>query len=117
MKPKGQFLFSSEEGHALCLKILLPLLPFHPHDYQIDGICAALDGKDVMAILPTGSGKTGLFFMYMLVIRELWKNPELYPQKMIPTNPLMVAICPTNYLENQTVSTEIPCMLISFSCT
>jgi superfamily II DNA or RNA helicase len=91
----------------LCLRILLPFLPFHPHDYQIKGVCAALDRKDILAILPTGSGKTGLFFMYLLAIRALKVDPSLCPRwvrnKKILEKPLIIAVCPTIYLEHQIV--------------
>jgi superfamily II DNA or RNA helicase len=96
---------TSPEGHALCLKILLPKLPFQPHDYQLDGICASLDGRDLLAVLPTGAGKTGLLFMYMLVVQRFIEEPDLRPEgtREYPKHPLMLVICPTNYIEFQTV--------------
>jgi hypothetical protein len=69
----------------------------------------------VLAILPTGSGKTGLFFMFTLVIKALSEDPSLCPQwKEVPKNPVMIAICPTNYIENQTVRIEIIHLLTLF---
>ena len=53
------FLFSSPEGFALCRRILSEHLPYDPHDFQIEGICKVLDRVDLLAILATGSGKTG----------------------------------------------------------
>jgi hypothetical protein len=44
------FSFSSPEGYALCRSILKPLLPYDPHDHQLEGICKALDGVDVLAL-------------------------------------------------------------------
>jgi hypothetical protein len=52
------FIFSSTEGHALCRRILKELLPYDPHDVQIEGICKVMDNVDLFAILATGSGKT-----------------------------------------------------------
>lgn len=103
---KKPFLFKSKEGKALCLKILKdnPLLPFRPHDAQLEGICAALDKDDLLAVLPTGYGKTGLFFMYMLVMRALAKDRTLYPGGWKgPSDPIMVIICPTIFIERQIV--------------
>ena len=65
--PKA-LIFSSPEGHTLCRLILATLLPYEPHDFQIEGICKMLDGVDLFAILATGMGKTGFLSMYMLVV-------------------------------------------------
>ncbi|KAJ7574897.1 hypothetical protein C8J56DRAFT_871901 [Mycena floridula] len=97
--------FLSHTGIALCHTILRPLLPFTPHDYQIQGVCAALDGLDVFAILPTSAGKTGLFYMFILVARAISVNPDICPWKSFPENPVLIAICPTNYIENQLENT------------
>jgi superfamily II DNA/RNA helicase len=102
------FLFSSAEGYALCRRILRPLLPYDPHDYQLEGICKALDGVDVLAILPTGSGKTGLLSMFLLVVRALAQDPSLCPTaKKFPKNPAILVICPTNFIEHQIVRDNI----------
>ena len=63
------FIFSSPEGHTLFRLILAALLPYKPHDFQIEGICKMLDGIDLFAILATGMGKTG--FLYICV---LWSS-------------------------------------------
>jgi len=98
------FIFSSSEGYALCRSILRPLLPYDPHDYQLEGICNALDGVDVLAILPTGSGKTGFLSMFLLVVRALVNDPSLCPRaRKFPKNPAILVICPTNYIEHQIV--------------
>jgi ATP-dependent helicase YprA (DUF1998 family) len=60
-----KFLFSSIEGWTFCRRILSERLPFCPHDYQLDGITAILDGKDLLAISATGSGKSGYIYMLM----------------------------------------------------
>jgi hypothetical protein len=74
--PEGLFIFSSFEGHILCRNIHLA---YHPHDVQIEGICKLLDGVDTFAILRTGMGKTGFLSMYMLVLLEILKCPNLCP--------------------------------------
>ena len=97
------FLFSSPEGFALCRLILKEYLPYDPHDFQIEGICKAFDRVDLLAILATGTGKTGFLTMYMLVVLAIKKDPSLCPSAKFPYNPCMLAICPTKYLEHQMV--------------
>ncbi|KAI0734061.1 hypothetical protein C8Q72DRAFT_771610, partial [Fomitopsis betulina] len=72
-------------------------------DYQLEGVCQVLDGRDLLAALATGSGKTGFYYMYMLMLIELSKNPSLcdplYPAA--PKDPAMVAVYPPIGLEEQ----------------
>src|ERR1700735_5166360 len=65
--PKA-FIFSSPEGHTLHRFILAAILPYEPHDFQIEGICKMLDGIHPFAILATGMGKTRFPSMYMLMV-------------------------------------------------
>lgn len=110
---KEAFKLNSPSGWALCRRILEPLLPYTPHDYQLEGICSALDGSDVFAILPTGAGKTGLMTHLLLVARTLAENPSLCPNLpglgRIPKHPILLAICPTNYIEYQLVCHFLHC--------
>jgi hypothetical protein len=95
------FNFISSEGYTLCRGILRPLLPYDPHDYLLEGRCKALDGVDVLAILPTGSGKTGFLSRFLLVVRALVNNVALCPEaRKFPKNPAIFVICPTNYIEH-----------------
>ncbi|KAJ3764815.1 P-loop containing nucleoside triphosphate hydrolase protein [Lentinula raphanica] len=107
--PTRPFSFRSEHGYALISKIVQMYAPFQPHDYVLEGIAALLDGLDLIAITPTGSGKTGYISFTTLVVRELTTRPANYPEieeiiKRFPKNPLVLAICPTNYLEYQLLS-------------
>lgn len=54
--------------------ILQPLLPYEPHDYQLEGVAKCLDGIDLLAVLPTGSGKTAYYSMLMLAAQSLAKK-------------------------------------------
>src|ERR1700733_8325798 len=36
------FISSFTEGYALCRRILRPILPYHPHDYELEGVCIRL---------------------------------------------------------------------------
>ncbi|KAH9931748.1 P-loop containing nucleoside triphosphate hydrolase protein [Amylocystis lapponica] len=101
---RRSFQFSSPAGRALCRSILARHFPYAPHDYQLDGVCQALDGVDVLAVTPTGSGKTGFMTMYMVIARELACEPSLYPgpgtlPAAFKKNAMMLVVCPTKSLE------------------
>jgi ATP-dependent helicase YprA (DUF1998 family) len=102
-----KFLFSSIEGWSLCRKILLQRLPFCPHDYQLDGISAVLDGKDLLAISATGSGKTGYIYMLMHTLLAILEEPSLCPTVDFPKNPAILVIYPTTALEEDQVSEKL----------
>ncbi|KAH9922249.1 P-loop containing nucleoside triphosphate hydrolase protein [Fomitopsis serialis] len=98
----SRYIFSTSEGHALTRQVLRKSLPYDPHDYQLEGICQVLDGLDLLAALATGSGKTGFFSMYMLMLIELSNNLSLCtPPVAVPKDPAMVGIFPTIGLEEQ----------------
>ncbi|KAJ7089968.1 hypothetical protein C8R44DRAFT_892150 [Mycena epipterygia] len=98
------FKFHSPEGFLLVGKILLDALPhFEPHSYQMDGMCKILDGVDLVAVTPTGSGKTGFLFLTILVMIAIAKNPSLCPTVKFPKDPTIVVVCPTNSIEQQIV--------------
>ncbi len=101
------FTFSSPEGRELCRRVILEQLGYGPHDYQLEGVCKALDGVDILAITPTGSGKTGYLVMYFLVMRAIMKNPGLCdnPPAHFNKSPAMVVVCPTLALEDDMVAT------------
>ncbi|KAL1943189.1 hypothetical protein VTO73DRAFT_4264 [Trametes versicolor] len=65
---------------------------YGPHDYQLEGVCKALDGIDILAVTPTGSGKTGFLIMYLIVMRVLMTRPErcANPPLHFKKNPAMV---------------------------
>jgi hypothetical protein len=59
---------------------------------------------DLLTITPTGSGKTGYYIMYMLVILAVLKNPDRFPSLRFPKNPCLMVICPTIPLQLEMVS-------------
>ncbi|KAJ6627941.1 P-loop containing nucleoside triphosphate hydrolase protein, partial [Mycena sp. CBHHK59/15] len=89
-------------GFTLVRSILLEVLPaFQPHDYQMDGICKVLDGIDLVAVTPTGSGKTGYLFLSILVMIAIANTPSLCPSVKFPKDPAIIVVCPTNSIEQQ----------------
>ena len=100
------FKFSSPAGRELVKKILSSRLPYMPHDYQLEGVCKSLDGIHLLAILPTGGGKTGFYAMYMLVLIALSQDPSLRPPNLrhkIPPDPALILVLPTLDLEHDMV--------------
>ena len=99
------FLFSSEEGKDLVCQILRNPWPHIPRDYQIEAVAKALDGVDVLAILPTGAGKTAILVMFMLVLIHIKLNPEDFAShcSQFPDDPIAIVIYPTNCLEEEQV--------------
>ncbi|TFK95045.1 P-loop containing nucleoside triphosphate hydrolase protein, partial [Polyporus arcularius HHB13444] len=101
--PASIFRFSSATGRELCHKIITNQLGYDPHGYQLDGICQALDGMDLLAVTPTGSGKTGFLVMYLLVMHAVVREPSLCGEARPPPHfrkdAAMVVVCPTKSLE------------------
>ncbi|KAF9524234.1 hypothetical protein CPB83DRAFT_774197 [Crepidotus variabilis] len=94
---------SSAEGLQLARQLLRPQLPHPIHDYILEGVCKALDGTNVLAVLKTGGGKSGYFYGYILLITAL---QTLSPRctllkRKFPANPAMVIIFPTKGLEEE----------------
>lgn len=100
----AEYKFSNPHGYDLLRSILRPHLKYEPHDYQLEGVAKSLDGVHLVAVLATGAGKTAYFAMYMLVLQELSKNPNLCnPPKKVPKDPAMVVVYPTVNLEEEMV--------------
>ena len=103
--------YNTPAGRALVRKILAECLPpsFEPHDYQIEGICPAMDGEDVLATMATGTGKTGFFIFLMLVIRAISQDPSLALGGItFPEDPAMIVVCPTKALQADMVHIHFP---------
>ena len=99
------FLFSSEEGKDLVRQILRNPWPHTPRDYQIEAVAKLLDGIDVLAILPTGAGKTAILTMFMLILIHIKLNPEGFTShcSQFPDDPIAIVVYPTNCLEEEQV--------------
>ncbi|KAI9065080.1 P-loop containing nucleoside triphosphate hydrolase protein [Trametes sanguinea] len=101
--PPLPFVFCSSEGQELVRKVVSDALPYVPHDHQVNGVCKLLDGIDVVAVLPTGSGKTTYYVMYTLMLLALSANPSLCdpPYKCFTRDPCLIMVYPTNGLEEE----------------
>lgn len=76
----GNFKFNSATGHALISLFISLYLPYMLHEYVLEGLGHILDGMDLVAITPTGSGKTGFMAFTALVSQELAISPNKYPE-------------------------------------
>jgi len=99
------FSFSSEVGKNLIRRSLQGLWPHTPHDHQLEAVTKALDGTDVLAILPTGAGKTAILIIFMLVVIYMKEHPDVHAEHSarFPDDPIMVVVYPTNCLEEEQV--------------
>ena len=105
-RKSNPFSFSSEAGEELIREVLRDPWPHTPRDYQIEAVAKVLDGIDVLAILPTGAGKTAILTMSMLILNHMKLNPERFEPycRRFPDDPIMVVVYPTNCLEEEQVS-------------
>jgi len=101
------FSFSSEAGKSLVRQFLQDLWPHTPRNHQLEAVTKALDGTDVLAILPTGTGKTAILTMFMLVLTHMKAHLDRYAPHSVrfPDDPIMVVVYPTNCLEEEQVRT------------
>jgi len=104
-RKSNTFSFSSGDGVKLVREVLRDVWSHTPRDYQIEAVGKLLDGIDVLAILPTGAGKTAILMMFMLVLDHMRLNPGCLPSRcrQFPDEPIVVVVYPTNCLEEEQV--------------
>ena len=101
------FKWSSHTGHTLCQNILKgTALEYQTHNWQMQGICQCPNIIDLFTITPTGSGKTGCFTMYILVVLAVSKNTSLYPTAKFLHDPCLMVICLTILLQLEMVCAQ-----------
>ena len=105
-KPPDKQKYDSDAGRALCKRILEKYLPYEPHDYILDGVCPVMDGYDLLATTPTGSGKAGYFILLMLVVHEI--AADKIGEKKFPKDPVMIVVLPTKALKKSMVCFNLP---------
>ena len=102
--PYSQPVYNTEAGRTLVTDILARNQSIEPHDYQLEGICYALDGVDLVAAMATGARKTGFYCFLMLVILAISQDPNIaLAGKTFPINPCMLLIAPTKALQEDMV--------------
>jgi len=96
---------SSVEGMKLARELLCPQLDHEIHDYVLEGVCQALDGKHILAVAPTSGGKTSYYYGYILLLKALQQvdPPSPFLKRTYPANPVMVVVFPTKGLQEEMV--------------
>ncbi|KAF9230789.1 P-loop containing nucleoside triphosphate hydrolase protein, partial [Melanogaster broomeanus] len=97
-------LWLSSERQSLIRQIIsarLPQWPTGPHKFQVESWARTLDGQSQLLVVPTGGGKTAVFYGILLILEHLKKSPihELGPFKF-PNNPVIMIVTPLNELGN-----------------
>ena len=70
-----------------------PLVGYDPRDYQLEAVAQIIEGQDVLALLSTAAGKTGIFVTAILSSLKLKTDPvraRSYPaiSSRVPSNRL-----------------------------
>ncbi|KAF9234427.1 hypothetical protein BU15DRAFT_13834, partial [Melanogaster broomeanus] len=98
----------SDRAHQVVRNIIKEKLtqwPAGPRDFQVDAWCRTLAGVSQLLVVPTGGGKTALFFGTLLIIHELLKRPHpILKTHKLPPNPMVVVVTPLNALGDTQVS-------------
>jgi len=114
---------SSPEGMKLARELLCPQLDHEVHDYVLEGVCKALDGKHVLAVAPTSGGKTSYYYGYILLLKALQQvdPPSPFLKRRYPANPAMVIVFPTKGLQEEMVRLQkyapFHCLIFFIACT
>lgn len=98
--------WTSNEGHEKIRSIIQEVIPQwtdSPRDYQVDSWARTLDSIDQLAIIYTSAGKTTLFYVPVLIMQYVNKNPEK-KFALFPRTPVALVIVPLIELGNNHVS-------------
>ena len=96
-------IFSTSHGHAK-IRQILSTLNIYPHDHQLEGIAASLDGEDVVATMATGTGRAGFYTFLMLVILAISRDSSISLGGVrFPANPAILLVVPTRALQEDMV--------------
>ncbi|KAJ7643002.1 P-loop containing nucleoside triphosphate hydrolase protein [Mycena polygramma] len=61
-------------------------------------VIRVLDGQDILCGMTTGAGKSGMFAVPIIVLREMARNRQLYPDLPIRELPMGIVVTPTKGL-------------------
>jgi len=94
-------------GHATITEIIKKQIPEWKdglHDWQLNLVARILDGDDIFCCTATGDGKSALFAVPIIVLREIALNPRLYGDFKYPEFPVGLLVMPTKGLAANMVS-------------
>ncbi|KAJ6534237.1 P-loop containing nucleoside triphosphate hydrolase protein [Mycena capillaripes] len=70
----------------------------YPEQHKL--IVRVLDGEDIFCCMATGAGKSAIFAVPIIILREMVRNPHLYPDLPVRALPVGMVITPTKGLAN-----------------
>ncbi|KAJ6548935.1 hypothetical protein B0H19DRAFT_953021 [Mycena capillaripes] len=73
----------------------------YPEQHKL--IVRVLDGEDIFCCMATGAGKSAIFAVPIIILREMVRNPHLYPDLPVRALPVGMVITPTKGLAANTV--------------
>lgn len=97
----------SELGRQTVQRIVVKLIPAWPnglYDWQLDLVAPVLDGVDIFGVTATGDGKTVVFGIPILVLLEMNRNSNEYPDLPYRLKPIGIVVTPTKGLSGNIVS-------------
>ncbi|KAK7000806.1 P-loop containing nucleoside triphosphate hydrolase protein [Favolaschia claudopus] len=96
--------YQGRETVKKIVKTLIPQWCTGLYSYQEDIVLRVLDGQDVLCCVSTGGGKSAMFAVPIIVMREMARNPHLYPALPTRVRPVGIVITPTKGLAGNIVS-------------
>jgi superfamily II DNA helicase RecQ len=80
------------------VKKLLPQWKDGLYPEQHDLVMRVLDGESILCCMATGAGKSAIFSVPILILREMACNPRLYPDLPTRALPQGIVVTPTKGL-------------------
>ena len=77
-----QYRWTDAQGRQTLRTIVKNRIPQWPnglYSYQEEVVLRILDGQDVLCCLNPGGGKSAMFSVPLIALREIAKNPDLSP--------------------------------------
>ncbi|KAJ7190124.1 P-loop containing nucleoside triphosphate hydrolase protein [Mycena pura] len=90
-----QYRWTDAQGRKTLRTIVKNLILQWPnglYSYQEEVVLRILDGQDVLCCLNTGGGKSAMFSVPLIALREVAKNPDLYPNLPTRSRPVGILI-------------------------
>ncbi|KAJ7309483.1 hypothetical protein DFH08DRAFT_974731 [Mycena albidolilacea] len=83
---------------TLIVKKIIPQWKDGLYPWQLKLVVRILDGGDIFCCIATGGGKSALFGVPIIVLKEMARNPDLYPDLPGRLLPVGLVITPTKGL-------------------
>ncbi|KAJ6524201.1 P-loop containing nucleoside triphosphate hydrolase protein [Mycena capillaripes] len=96
-----RFRWRDPQGQRTITKIVKQEIPewkdgLYPSQQKL--IVRVLDGEDILCCMATGGGKSAIFAVPIIILREMARNPRSYPDLPVRQLPLGIVVTPTKGL-------------------